>query len=57
MSLDDSKTRKRELAALEAGMRKLQAQDAVIVTADEEAEIETSEGVVRVVPAWKWLLD
>ena len=57
VSLDDSKTRKRELAALEAGMRKLQAQDAVIVTADEEAEIETSEGVVRVVPAWKWLLD
>lgn len=56
VSLDDPKTRKRELAALEAGMRKLQAQDAVIVTADEEAEIETSEGVVRVVPAWKWLL-
>lgn len=56
VSLNDQKTKKREVAALVAGMRKLHAQDAVIVTSDEEGEIETSEGVIKIAPAWKWLL-
>ena len=56
VSLNDQKTKKREVAALVAGTRKLHAQDAVIVTSDEEGEIETSEGVIKIVPAWKWLL-
>ena len=31
--------------------------ESVIVTMDAEETIETQPGIVRVVPAWKWLID
>lgn len=31
--------------------------ESVIVTMDAEETIETQSGIVRVVPAWKWLID
>ena len=31
--------------------------ESVIVTMDTEETIETTSGTIRVVPAWKWLID
>lgn len=42
--------------SLDVDMRRLHVRNAAIMTVDEEAEIEMPEDVVRVVPAWKWLL-
>ena len=57
MDLANPKTRARETSALEAAMEKYGVDDSVIVTADAEQTIEVDSGVIRVVPAWKWLLD
>lgn len=56
ISLEDARTREREVSALRAGMRRLGADEGWIVTMDEEDEIRVPEGTVRVVPAWRWLL-
>ena len=57
VSLDDPKTRKRELSALEAGMAKYGIPESTIVTMDAEETVEVSSGTVHIVPAWRWLLD
>lgn len=57
VDLSNPKTRKRELSALEAAMRKYGIGESTIVTMDAEETVKTEAGVVRVVPAWKWLLD
>ena len=57
MDLANPKTRAREASALEAAMEKYGVDDSVIVTADAEQTIEVDSGVIKVVPAWKWLLD
>lgn len=57
VSLGDEKTKKREIDALEAAMKRFGSADSIIVTMDEEGgEAPTSSGVVRMVPAWKYLL-
>lgn len=56
VSIDEPKTRMREVSALESGMRKFGLSESTIVTMDAEERIETESGVVNVVPAWKWLL-
>ncbi len=56
ISLADGTTRRRELAACSAGMRQFGVSEAIIVTLDEEDEEEVPGGLVRIVPAWKWLL-
>ncbi len=56
VSLDDPKTRARELAALEAGMEKYGIAESTVVTMDAEETVEVPSGVINVVPAWKWLL-
>ena len=56
MDLANPKTRVRETSALEAAMEKYGVDDSVIVTADAEQTIEVDSGVIKVVPAWKWLL-
>ncbi len=55
-SLEDPRTRKRELSALEKAMERFNAEQSWIVTLDEEDSYETAHGVVNIVPAWKWLL-
>lgn len=55
-SLQEEKTRKREVAGMRAGMRRLQESEGWIVTLDEEEELAVEEGTIHVVPAWKWLL-
>lgn len=55
--LANPKTRVREISALEAAMTKYDVDESEIVTMDTEETVETDSGIVRVVPAWKWLLD
>ena len=50
------KTREREIAALDASMAQFDLGESAIVTMDEQTDISCEHGVVRVVPAWKWLL-
>ena len=55
-AMDDAKTEARETEALREAMARFGTGEGVIVTFDEEHDIEVPEGVIRVVPAWKWLL-
>ena len=57
IDIESEKTRKRELRALEAGMAKYGIGESVLVTMDTEETVDVESGVIRVVPAWKWLLD
>ena len=56
VSLDDPKTRARELSALEAAMAKYGVEESTIVTMDTEETVRVPSGVINVTPAWKWLL-
>jgi predicted AAA+ superfamily ATPase len=55
-ALADPKTQKRELSALREAMEELHLDSGIIVTLNEEKNIEDSAGTIRVVPAWKFLL-
>ena len=57
VDMSNLKTRRRELSAVEAAMEKYGINEATIVAMDSEETVEMESGVVRVVPAWKWLLD
>ena len=50
-------TRKRELTSLQEAMREHQAGEATIVTRDDDETVETADGVIRVIPAWRYLLE
>ncbi|WP_165047409.1 MULTISPECIES: ATP-binding protein [unclassified Adlercreutzia] len=54
--VSNERTRLREVSALRAGMRRFGIGEGTIVTLNDEETIGVSEGVVNVVPAWKWLL-
>lgn len=56
-SLIAPQTRKRELTALGDAMEELGNEEAMIVTRNEEEEIELSGRIVRVLPAWRFLLE
>lgn len=55
--LDDEKTRAREISALRAAMKRFSLREGIIVTFDREQIVEVPEGMITVVPAWRWLLD
>lgn len=57
VGLESSKTRKRELSALEAGMKKYGISESTLVTMDTQEEVATESGIIHIEPAWKWLLD
>jgi hypothetical protein len=56
-SLADPQTRKRELSALAEAMAELDLPSGTIVTRGEEQQIETEQGTIDVVPAWRLLLN
>ncbi len=56
-SLEDPTTRQRELRALEEGMRETSCERATLVTLREEDSVEIAGRTVRIVPAWRWLLE
>ena len=55
--LSDPATRERELRALGEAMTELRRPAATLVTLHETGEEELPGGTVRIVPAWRWLLD
>ena len=55
--MTDAKTRQREIEGLRAGMRSLGVPEGWIITMDEEDEITSEDGLIHIVPAWKWLLE
>jgi len=56
-SLLDPKTRNREIASLSEAMSEMGVASGSIVTRAEEEEIRTDSGVIKIVPAWRFLLD
>lgn len=56
-SLAGPQTRKRELTSLDDAMEELGVKEATIVTRSEDDAVETDRGTVRIVPAWRFLLD
>ncbi|MCK4730522.1 MAG: ATP-binding protein [Candidatus Aenigmarchaeota archaeon] len=55
-SLEDEKTRKREIKALLKCSDELKCGDLLIITFDEEKDIKIKDKTIKVVPLWKWLL-
>lgn len=56
LNMDNEVTRQREVSALQEAMARFEKGEATIVTLDEESTINIPEGVIHVIPAWKWLL-
>ena len=54
--LQDEETRERETEALIKVAKRLDVDDFLIVTKDEETVLEKSGKTINVVPLWKWLL-
>jgi uncharacterized protein len=56
-SLVEGQTRKRETGALREAMNELNQKNGTIVTRNEAERIETDQGIIDVVPAWRFLID
>ena len=56
-SLAELQTRNRETVALSEAMVELGTKTGTIVTRNEEEQIDAEGGTIRVVPAWRFLLD
>ena len=56
-NLSDKNTKKRELRALTEAMDELKIKRAKIVTYDEMDEIRIDDKTIKVIPAWRWLLE
>lgn len=56
LNMENEATRQREVSALQEAMARFERDAATIVTLEEESSINIPEGVIHVMPAWKWLL-
>ncbi len=56
-SMADQQTRKRETTALAEAMTELKLSQGMIVTRNEEEQIQVDSGKIDVVPAWRFLLN
>ncbi len=56
-SLEDEKTRKRELRALVKASRELSCNNLLVLTWDEEGKEKVKGKEIRLVPVWRWLLE
>ena len=56
-SLVNPATRQREISVLQIAMKELGLLEATIVTRDETDKIAVNEGIIEVVPIWKFLLE
>jgi len=54
--IEDEKTLKREIFALREGMRYFKLDKAYLVTAQKEEKLKVDEGIIEIIPMWKWLL-
>lgn len=48
--------REREIESLVEAMGEMSIEDGVVVTMDEEDRLERHGRLIRLVPAWRWLL-
>lgn len=55
-TMQEDSTRQREFRALEAAMEECDLDHGTIVTLNERSRVESSQGVIDVVPAWELLL-
>jgi len=55
--MQDESTRKREIGALLKMKNLLEVETRMIITKDDEMELEEQGMKILVVPAWKWLLN
>ncbi len=55
-TINDPKTREREISALSTAMSEQNHTIGFVVTRNEELEIEVPAGIIKVIPAWKFLL-
>lgn len=55
-AMESEKTRRRELRGLSSAMGVFGLSSGEVVTLDQEETISVNAGEVRVVPAWRWLL-
>jgi predicted AAA+ superfamily ATPase len=56
-SLTEPKTRKREVVGLSEAMAELGLKSGTVVTRNDRETIDTAEGTIEVVPAWRYLLN
>jgi len=56
-SMADQQTRKREITALAEAMTELKLSKGIIVTRNEEEQIQVDAGIIDVLPAWRFLLN
>ena len=54
--ISDEATRRRELRALTSGMKEYRSDVAILITWNMEEKINTENGIIHVMPAWKFLL-
>jgi predicted AAA+ superfamily ATPase len=57
LSMDDLKTRKREVRALNEAMDELNLKSAILVTLNNEEEIRNNDRTIQILPAWKFLIN
>ncbi len=59
-SLEDERTRQREIQALTEVKDELRAERLMVITDDEEStvpiELPRGQGEINIIPLWKWLL-
>lgn len=56
-SLYEADTKKREINWLLEAMKTYDLKEWIILTNDEEENLEIEEKVVKIIPVWKWILD
>ena len=55
-SMEDQKTRSREITSLLCAMKELGLGTAKILTLDEEKILKEGDKTIEIIPAWKYLL-
>jgi len=50
-------TKKREIKALQEGMRYFKLNEAILITQDEEESLKIDGQTIKIKPLWKWLLE
>ena len=55
-SMADPKTRTKEISGIKEAMEAFGLSSGYIITMDEKETIDTTIGIIHVLPAWEWLL-
>ena len=56
-NMDDIKTRKREIRALEEAMSETGLDEGFIITLQDEEIIHSEQGIIKIIPAWLWTVN